>query len=188
MNEINDVAPTSLSHLIGQKGVIDQVKVAIDAAFADNRKLDSAMLVGPPGVGKSALANVVAQEMASEYHEVLGQSIKGLSDLNALLLAAKDKDVIHIDEAHELEKRLQTALYLAVDRQKVLVRGSGKSGVPLGIPIADFTLLLSTTDEYCLLQPLRDRMRLTLRFDFYSADELVLVLRHRSRALGVGNV
>jgi holliday junction DNA helicase RuvB len=183
MYEINDVAPTSLSHLIGQKGVIDQVKVAIDAAFADNRKLDSAMLVGPPGVGKSALANVVAQEMASEYHEVLGQSIKGLSDLNALLLAAEDKDVIHIDEAHELDKRLQTALYLAVDRQKVLVSGSGKSGVPLGIPIADFTLLLSTTDEYCLLQPLWDRMRLMLRFDFYSADELVLVLRHRSRAL-----
>jgi Holliday junction DNA helicase RuvB len=103
--------------------------------------------------------------------------------LNAVLLAAKDKDVIHIDEAHELEKRLQTALYLAVDRQKILVRGSGKSGVPLGIPIADFTLLLSTTDEYCLLQPLRDRMRLVLRFDFYSVEELVTLLRHRSRAL-----
>jgi Holliday junction DNA helicase RuvB len=121
--------------------------------------------------------------MASDYHEVFGQSIKGLSDLNALLLAAKEKDVIHIDEAHELEKRLQTALYLAVDRQKVLVHGSVNNGVPLGIGIADFTLLLSTTDEYCLLQPLRDRMRLTLRFDFYSADELMLVLRHRSRAL-----
>ena len=172
MNEVNDVAPSSLSHLVGQRSVIEQVRVAIDAAFADNRKFDSAMLVGPPGVGKTALASVVAQEMATEFHDVLGQSIKGISDLNALLLAANDKDVIHIDEAHELDKRLQTALYLAIDRKKVLVRGGGKGQVPSGLTIADFTLLLSTTDEYCLLQPLRDRMRLVLRFEFYSAEEL----------------
>ena len=183
MNEVNDVAPSSLSHLVGQKSVIEQVRVAIDAAFADNRKFDSAMLVGPPGVGKTALASVVAQEMATEFHDVLGQSIKGISDLNALLLAANDKDVIHIDEAHELDKRLQTALYLAIDRKKVLVRGGGKGQVPSGLMIGDFTLLLSTTDEYCLLQPLRDRMRLVLRFEFYSTEELMTVLKHRTKAL-----
>ena len=155
MNEVNDVAPSSLSHLVGQKSVIEQVRVAIDAAFADNRKFDSAMLVGPPGVGKTALASVVAQEMATEFHDVLGQSIKGISDLNALLLAANDKDVIHIDEAHELDKRLQTALYLAIDRKKVLVRGGGKGQVPSGLSIGDFTLLLSTTEEYLVLAPLR---------------------------------
>ena len=132
MNEVNDVAPSSLSHLVGQKSVIEQVRVAIDAAFADNKRFDSAMLVGPPGVGKTALASVVAQEMATEFHDVLGQSIKGISDLNALLLAANDKDVLHIDEAHELDKRLQTALYLAIDRKKVLVRGGGKGQVPSG--------------------------------------------------------
>ena len=182
MNEINDVAPSSLSHLIGQKSVIEQVRVAIDAAFADKRKLDSAMLVGPPGVGKSALASVVAQEMATNYHEVLGQSIKTPSDLNALLFAANHMDVVHIDEAHELDRRLQTSLYLAIDRKKVLV-GGGKGQLPGGIAIADFTLLLSTTDEYCLLQPLRDRMRLVLRFEFYSVEELEFVLKHRSKAL-----
>ena len=78
MNEVNDVAPSSLSHLVGQRSVIEQVRVAIDAAFADNRKFDSAMLVGPPGVGKTALASVVAQEMATDFHDVLGQSIKGI--------------------------------------------------------------------------------------------------------------
>jgi holliday junction DNA helicase RuvB len=182
-SEVNDVAPSSLSHLVGQRSVIEQVRVAIDAAFADNKRFDSAMLVGPPGVGKTALASVVAQEMATEFHDVLGQSIKGISDLNALLLAAQDKDVIHIDEAHELDKRLQTALYLALDRKKVLVRGGGKGQVPSGLTIGDFTLLLSTTDEYCLLQPLRDRMRLVLRFEFYSADELLTVLKHRTKAL-----
>ena len=102
--EINDIAPSSLSHLIGQKGVIDQVKVALEAAFADNKRFDSALLVGPPGVGKSALASVIAAEMATEFHEVIGQSIKTVSDLNALLLAANPKDVVHLDEVHELKK------------------------------------------------------------------------------------
>ena len=84
--EINDVAPSSLSHLIGQRGVIDQVRVALDAAQMDNKKFDHALLVGPPGMGKSALAAVIAQEMATDFHEVLGQSIKNAADLNTLLL------------------------------------------------------------------------------------------------------
>jgi holliday junction DNA helicase RuvB len=179
-NEINDVAPTSLSHLIGQRGVIDQVQVALEAAFADQKRFDSALLVGPPGVGKSALASVIAQEMAVEFHEVIGQTVKHVSDLNALLLAANPKDVVHLDEAHELKKEFQTALYLALDKGAVFIRGGRE---PQSIPINDFTLLLSSTDEHCLLQPLRDRMKLVLRFDFYSAEELTVLLRQRARAL-----
>src|SRR4051812_8648337 len=68
---INDFAPSSLSHIVGQRGVVEQVKVALDAAFEDQRKMDSCLMVGPPGVGKSALANVIAAEMATEYQEVL---------------------------------------------------------------------------------------------------------------------
>src|SRR5688572_9817596 len=96
-NEINEVAPSSLKHLIGQRSVIDQVSVALDAAQMDVKRFDHAMLVGPPGLGKSALAGIIAAEMATELHEVLGQSLKHPSDLNALLLAARDQDVIHID-------------------------------------------------------------------------------------------
>ena len=124
--EITDVAPSSLSHLIGQRGVIDQVKVALDAAQMDGKKFDHSLLVGPPGLGKSILAAVIAQEMATDFHEILGQSIKNIADLNALLLRAKDKDVVHIDEAHELTKEYQTALYLAVDKRRLVVQG-GKS-------------------------------------------------------------
>ncbi len=87
-NEINDVAPTSLSHIIGQKSVVAQVAVALEAAFADNKKFDSALMVGPPGVGKSALAHVIADEMAAQLLEVLGQSIDSPADLNSLLLTS----------------------------------------------------------------------------------------------------
>jgi len=179
--EVNDVAPSSVAHVVGQPGVVEQVKVAIDAAFQDQRRFDHAMLVGPPGMGKSMVANVIAQEMANDFHEVLGQSIATPADLNALLLQAAANSVVHIDEAHECPKPIQTALYLAMDKRKVFISG-GKA--VQAIPIADFTLLLSTTDEYCLLQPLRDRMRLVLRFDFYSAEDLTTLLRHRILALG----
>lgn len=179
-HEVNDIKPTSLNHIIGQRSVVDQVRVALDASFQDGRRLDHALMVGPPGLGKSVLANIISHEMATDFHEVLGQSIANSADLNALLLAATDKSIIHIDEAHELKKEYQTTLYLALDQRKLCLSG-GKSIQSL--PLHDFTLLLSTTDEYCLLQPLRDRMRLVLRFEFYSVEELTTVLVHRVRAL-----
>ena len=183
MSEVNDVSPSSLSHLIGQRAVVAQVRVAIEAAWADGTKLDSALLVGGPGLGKSQLAQVIAAEMASELHEVLGQSIASPADLNALLLSAKDRDIVHLDECHELDKQYQTALYLAADQKRIVLQGGRAGRAPQSIPLADFTLLVSTTDEHSLLQPLRDRMRLTLRFQFYSEEELVELLRQRCRAL-----
>lgn len=177
---LNDVAPSSLRHLIGQRGVVDQAHVALDAAQIDGKKFDHSLLVGPPGLGKSALAHVIAEEMAATLVETIGQSITCAADLNALLLQAGHKDVVHIDECHELGKDFQTALYLAIDKRTLFINGGKK---PESIPLADFTLLLSTTDEYCLLQPLRDRMKLVLRFDFYTEDELRLLLLNRTRSL-----
>ena len=181
MKQIQDVAPTSLNHIVGQKSVVDQLTVALDASFADGQKMDDCLLVGPPGCGKSQFASVVAQELAADFQEVLGQSINSPADLNALLLSAKHKSVIHIDECHEMDRKFQTALYLALDKRTIFLSG-GKN--IQSIPIADFTLLLSTTDEYCLLQPLRDRMKLVLRFQFYTDEELTQLLLYRIRGLG----
>ena len=180
-NEVTDVNPSSLRHLVGQKGVLAQVSTALDAAFQDHSRFDHALLVGPPGLGKSQLAAVIAEEMAVDFRELLGQSIASICDLHSLLLSAEPKDILHVDEAHELERHLQTALYLALDKRVV---HANSRQAPRGIPIADFTLLLSTTDEYALLQPLRDRMRLVLRFGYYSREELTLLLQQRAYGLG----
>lgn len=182
--DINEARPSSVNHLIGQPSVKEQILVALDSAQQDNRKFDHALLVGPPGMGKTAAAQIIASEMGTEFLEVLGQSLKGVSDLNSLLLQATDRAVCFIDEAHELDKSLQTALYLALDQRRVLLQGSRKGSTPVGIPIQDFTLLLATTDEYQLLQPLRDRMRLTLRFQFYQCDDLEKIARMRATTLG----
>jgi holliday junction DNA helicase RuvB len=182
-NDINDVAPTSLSHLIGQRSVVEQVQVALDAAQMDGLPFPGSLLVGPAGVGKTQTAKVIAAEMAGDYHEVLGQAIRSPADLNALLLGAKERDVVLIDEAHEIAKPFQTALYLALDQRRVFLQGARSGRTPQSIPLAGFTLLLATTDEFRLLQPLRDRMRLVLRFEFYSAGELWELLRQRTRAL-----
>jgi holliday junction DNA helicase RuvB len=181
--EINDVSPSSLKHIIGQASVVAQVAVAIEAAFADAKKMDDCLLVGGPGLGKTQVAKVIAAELASDCHEVLGQPIQSSADLNAVLLAAKDKDVVFVDECHELRKEQQTALYLAIDQRRIILQGGRSGRMPQSIPLANFTLLLASTDEFSLLAPLRDRMKLVLRFQFYDADELATIVRQRSQAL-----
>ena len=184
-NEINDVQPSSLRHIVGQKGVVDVLTTAIDACQMDARRFEHSLMVGPPGLGKTIIAQILAAELAADYFEVLGQSIKHPSDLNSVLLAATPGSVVFIDEAHELKSEFQTALYLALDKRRIILSGGNKSsGSPRSLPLADFALLLASTDEHCLLQPLRDRMRLLLRFTYYSVEELTTVLLQRVRALG----
>lgn len=179
--EIGDVAPSSLNHIVGQRSVVEQVRVAIEAAFADGKKFDHALLVGPPGLGKTQMACVISCEMATALHEVLGQSIKAPADLNSILLTAKDKEIVHFDEIHEMKKEFQTALYRAIEEKKLFVQG--RSSRIQNIPLADFTVLLSSTDEHQIAQPLRDRAKLLLRFQFYSVDELTTLVKQRSQGL-----
>ncbi len=184
MPEINDIRPTSISHIIGQDHVRQVVALGLDYAHQEGRKFDHSMMVGPPGLGKTAMSQIIAQEMATDFTELLGQSFNSVADLNAVLLSATERSIVFIDEVHEMNKSLQTTLYLALDQRKILIPGGKGGSPPMSIPIQDFTLLLCTTDEYQLLQPLRDRMKLTLRFEYYSADELTQIVANRSRGLG----
>ena len=184
MPEINDIRPTSISHIIGQDHVREVVALGLDYAHQEGRKFDHSMMVGPPGLGKTAMSQIIAQEMATEFTELLGQSFNSVADLNAVLLSATERSIVFIDEVHEMNKSLQTTLYLALDQRKILIPGGKSGSAPMSIPIQDFTLLLASTDEHQLLQPLRDRLKLTLRFSFYSVDELRQIVLQRSRGLG----
>lgn len=186
MNDVNNenVRPTSLRHLVGMTKIREQVQIAIDSSFADGTKFPSTMLVSEPGLGKSELVSVIKHEMAVELHHIIGSSVGHISDLNGLLLGAGDKDIIYINEADSLKPEYQVALYLALDRGKVVLSG-GKSGKsPQSIPIPDVTIILDSNFEFSILPALRDRMKQVLYVPFYHEDELAEILRRRVRALG----
>jgi Holliday junction DNA helicase RuvB len=182
-NDIADAAPASLADLIGQRSVVDQVRVALDAARQDDKPFDHSLLVGGAGLGKTQTAKIIAAEMAGDFHEVLGQALESPSDLNALLLGAKDQDVVFIDEAALIPSEQQHALLIALDQRKLVLAGGKTGKSPMSIKLNNFTLLLATTDEYKLISPLIDRMRLVLRFQFYDVEDLAEITRQRCRAL-----
>ena len=182
-NDINDVRPDSITKFRGQPGVVEQVKVALDAAHQDGRKFENSMMTGGSGLGKTEIAHLISLEMGTDCLEYLGGSVQTVNDLNAILLSATERMVLTIDEAHELPKSVQTALFLAIDRKSVILQGSRKGATPITVPIADATILLCTTDEFCLLEPLRSRMRLLLRFSPYETADIEQILRMRLGAL-----
>lgn len=182
LNDINDASITVIDHFIGQRGVVDQVKVALEASWNDSIRFPHALMIGPPGVGKSELAHVLGKEMGSEAFEQLAQNISSIEQMRGLLLEPKDKDILFIDEIHELNPSVQTTLYRAMENGEVFLDG-GKAKNRV-MKIASFTIIGATTDEYKLLKPLRDRFKLVLPFKFYGDEELALLLKHRSKQLG----
>lgn len=183
--DINDVRPNGIGGFRGQPAVVEQVKVALDAAHQDGRKFENALMTGLSGGGKSEIARLISLEMGTDCMEYLGGSVQTVNDLNAILLSATTpRTILTFDEAHELPKPVQTALFLAIDRKAVILQGSRKGAAPITVPIADVTILLCTTDEYCLLEPLRNRMRLLLRFHPYESSDIEDILRMRLGALG----
>jgi Holliday junction DNA helicase RuvB len=184
-NEVNAVQPTSLKHLESksQKSMLEMVRVALDVCFQDGQRFPHSSMLGSCGLGKSSLANTIASELCVPCKEVLGQTLRTPADLNALLLSATDKSIVFVDESDTLPIPIQTALYLALDKRMLFISSGGSVQ---SLPLADFTLLLATTEEYGMLQPLRDRCRLTLRFQFYCEEDLARMILVRARSLGWG--
>lgn len=178
--DLRDVQPTSFRHIIGQRHVTEALQIAVDASFQEGRRLDELLLCAPPGLGKSALVNVVAQELAVPFIEVLAQSITNTAELNAALLGASN-GILFLDEIHLLHPVQQHALLLVLDKRRIFLSG-GKS--VQSIPVNSFTLVGATTDPDGLIQPLIDRFRIILHLDYYSEDELATVVRQRCHALG----
>ena len=137
-HEINDASPGVLEQFIGQKQVVARVKVALEAAWNDGVRLPHMLLTGPPGLGKSQLASILANEMGSELYEQLAQNIIGPSDLRGLLLQPIDRDLALIDEIHELCPMAQTTLYRCMENNQIFL-ASSEFQKPKKVKTANFT-------------------------------------------------
>ena len=184
--EINDCRPVVIEHFVGQSQVVQRCKVALEASWNQGTKLPHILMQSGPGLGKTELSCILANEVGMDGgpHEQLAQNIRTPADLHALLLTPKDKEVCLIDEIHELHPIAQTTLYRAMENQQIFLdTRKGKKSRP--IKIANFTIIGATTDPQKLLQPLRDRFKLVLEFEFYSEQELETLLRIRSKQIGL---
>lgn len=179
-NDLRDVQPTSFSHVIGQKHVTEALRIAVDASFQEGKRLDEILLCGPPGLGKSALVSVLAEELAVPFTDILAQSLTNAAELNTVLLSAA-KGILFLDEIHLLHPVQQHALLQVLDKRRIFLSG-GKA--VQSIPVADFTLIGATTDPDGLIGPLIDRFRMVLHLDYYNESELAEIARHRCRAMG----
>ena len=178
-NDLRDVQPTSFKHVVGQQHVVDALMIAVDASFNQRKRLDEVLLIGPPGLGKTALVSVVASELAVPFTEVLAQSVTNTAELNNLLMSAAE-GILFLDEIHLLNPTQQHSLLQVIDKRRIFLSG-GKCVT--SVPVSDFTLVGATTDPDGLIQPLLDRFRMVLHLDYYSEDELAEVVRQRCKAL-----
>lgn len=178
--------PTNFSEFIGQKKVIDNIDVMVKSSNMRDQSMDHVLLSGPPGLGKTSLAMLIANSLGSELHVVSGPAIEKKGDLAAVLTNLQPRDVLFIDEIHRMHISVEEILYSAMEdfRLDILI-GQGPSARTMQIDVAPFTLIGATTRSGLLSNPLRDRFMAHLHFDFYESDELAEIIQNNSKKLNV---
>jgi len=178
--------PLVLDDFTGQAAARANLKVFIEAAKARKDALDHVLFVGPPGLGKTTLAQIVARELGVNFRSTSGPVIAKAGDLAAQLTNLEERDVLFIDEIHRLNPSVEEILYPAMeDFQLDLIIGEGPAARSVKIDLAKFTLVGATTRAGLLTTPLRDRFGIPIRLNFYTVDELDLIVRRGARVLGV---
>ena len=178
--------PQRLSEFIGQRQVCANLAVFIEAARARRDPLDHVLFVGPPGLGKTTLAQIVARELAVNFRATSGPVIAKAGDLAALLTNLEERDVLFIDEIHRLNPVVEEILYPAMeDFQLDLIIGEGPAARSVKIDLAKFTLIGATTRAGLLTNPLRDRFGIPVRLNFYAEAELEEIVNRGARVLGI---
>jgi Holliday junction DNA helicase RuvB len=177
--------PISLEEFVGQAPVKANLKIFIEAARGREEALDHVLLFGPPGLGKTTLAQIIARELKVNLRTTSGPILAKAADLAAILTALEDRDVLFIDEIHRLPPAVEEILYPAMEDHALdLMIGEGPSARSVRIELQRFTLVAATTRAGLLSTPLRDRFGIPLRLEFYSPKELAAVIAHAARKLG----
>jgi Holliday junction DNA helicase RuvB len=183
---VASLRPSLLAEYIGQSKVKENLSLFIEAAKNRGDALDHVLLAGPPGLGKTTLAHIVAQEMGTQIHSITGPNIEKKGDLAAVLTNLQPGDVLFIDEIHRLQKTLEEVLYSAMEDYKLdLIIGQGPAAKTIRIDLPKFTLVGATTRTGLLSSPLRDRFGVQLRLDFYPTSELEDIVRRSAGILGI---
>jgi holliday junction DNA helicase RuvB len=177
--------PRNLDDFVGQERVKEQLGIALSAAKARGEALDHVLLVGPPGLGKTSLANIIREELGVGIRTVAGPSLER-RDIASILSSVEERDVIFSDEIHRMSSAAEEILYPALEDFRLdVVMGQGVSANTLTLTLAPFTLVGATTRTGLLTSPLRDRFGMTFRLDYYDAGQLGQIVKRSARILGV---
>ena len=182
----SNLRPAFLGEYVGQKKVKDNLSLFMEAARQRGDSLDHVLLAGPPGLGKTTLAHIIAHEMGTQIHTVTGPNIEKKGDLAAILTNLQPRDILFIDEVHRLQKTIEEVLYSAMEDFKLdIIIGQGPAAKTLRLDLPKFTLVGATTRTGLLSSPLRDRFGVQMRLDFYPVDELEQIVQRSSKLLDI---
>ncbi|MCL1829024.1 MAG: Holliday junction branch migration DNA helicase RuvB [Oscillospiraceae bacterium] len=178
--------PRRISEYIGQEKIKDNLKVFTEAAKIRGEALDHVLLHGPPGLGKTTLASVIANEMGVNMRITSGPAIEKAGDLAALLTNLQENDILFVDEIHRMNRTVEEILYPAMEDYSIdIIIGKGPSANSIRLDLPRFTLIGATTRSGQLTAPLRDRFGVTFRLDLYSVEELMLIVIRSAGILGI---
>jgi Holliday junction DNA helicase RuvB len=184
--EETSLRPRRLSEFVGQARLKEHLEIVLGAAKARGQAADHVLLAGPPGLGKTSMAGIIAAEMESGLRITSGPALERAGDLAAILTNLDDGDVLFIDEIHRLPRVVEEVLYPAMeDFQLDIVIGKGPSARTIRLDVPRFTLVGATTRAGLITGPLRDRFGFVARLDFYEPDDLVTIVTRSARILGV---
>jgi Holliday junction DNA helicase RuvB len=178
--------PQRLAEFIGQSKVKENLAIAIEAARSRGEAMDHVLLYGPPGLGKTTLANIIANELGAAFQQTSGPTLQIKGDLTAILTNLQDKQVLFIDEVHRLQPALEEILYSALEDYKLdIIIGQGPSARTHTMDVKPFTFVGATTRAGLLSAPLRSRFGIMLRLEFYTHPDLQIIVERSAQIMGV---